>query len=338
MSEEHCVIIGNGPAANRAAFTLKELAPNLRVTMFGREVEGIHKPQLLPDYIAGKILERELWLTPLEVYKECGINIRLGQEVVRVDAGKRHLLLTHKEVVPFTGLIIAVGGKPRIPEPLQVFTDLMLTLKKPADARAWIHKLSQIESVMLVGGDLTSLVFAKALLSLGKRVTFLLDEDSFWPVQFNRDIEREVARRLIHRGAEVLEGEKLRRVTRVGEHALDCTTDQRTLRVGALGAFFGLVPDVKFLSRSGLDIDRGILVDEHLKTLFEGIYAAGDCAQVYHPELRDYWVSIGYQNALSLGRVAALNLSGGRLEAEPSAESIFKIGDIAVNTSWWLEF
>lgn len=338
MSEEHCVIIGNGPAANRAAFTLKELAPNLRVTMFGREVEGLHKPQVLPDYVAGKILERELWLTPLEVYKECGINIRLGQEVVHVDVGKKHLLLTHKEVVPFTGLIIAVGGKPRIPEPLQVFADLMLTLKKPTDARAWIAKLSQIDSVLLVGGDLTSWAFTKALLPLGKRLTFILDEDSFWPIRLSRDIERKASRLLIDRGVEVLEGEKLRRVTRVDEHALDCTTDQRTLRVGALGAFFGLVPEVKFLSRSGLDIDRGILVDEYLKTPFDGIYAAGDCAQVYHPELRDYWVSIGYQNALALGRVAALNLLGGRFEAEPSAESIFKMGDIAVNTSWWLEF
>jgi len=108
--------------------------------------------------------------------------------------------------------------------------------------------------------------------------------------------------------------------------------------VGMVGAFFGLVPDVGFLSRSGLTIDRGILVDEYLNTGFEGIYATGDCAQIYHPEIRDYWVSIGHENARNLGRIAALNLAGGRVRADVGKESIFDIEGIRVNTSWWMEY
>ena len=79
-------------------------------------------------------------------------------------------------------------------------------------------------------------------------------------------------------------------------------------------------------------------MDEYLKTRFDGVYAAGDCAQVYHPGLRDYWVSIGYSNAENLGRVAALNLVGGKVEARAASESIFHVEGIVVNTSWWSEF
>jgi len=99
-----------------------------------------------------------------------------------------------------------------------------------------------------------------------------------------------------------------------------------------------LIPDVKFLVHSGLPIERGILVDEYLQTPVEGVYAAGDCAQVYHPELRDYWVSVGFGNAKNLGRVAGLNLIGGRIQAEAAPESIFQLEGISVNTSWWTEF
>ena len=69
---------------------------------------------------------------------------------------------------------------------------------------------------------------------------------------------------------------------------------------------------------------------------FEGVYATGDCAQVYQPEIKDYWVSIGHDNAVSLGKTAALNLIGEKIKAEP--ECIFDVQGFCVNCSWWMEF
>ena len=113
-------------------------------------------------------------------------------------------------------------------------------------------------------------------------------------------------------------------------------TDHETVCADIVGAFFGLVPDVGFLAKSGLSIDRGILVDEYLNTGFKGVYATGDCAQVYHPEINDYWVSIGHDNAVALGKTAALNLIGEHIKAEP--ECIFNVNGFCVNSSWWMEF
>ena len=105
-----------------------------------------------------------------------------------------------------------------------------------------------------------------------------------------------------------------------------------------IGAFFGLAPNIQFLARSGLRVDRGILVDEYLNCGYEGVYATGDCAQIYHPEIHDYWVSIGHENAKFLGKAAALNLLGGTVEVEVAKESIFEVQGIKINTSWWTEF
>lgn len=338
MAEDHFVIIGNGPAANTAALTLRERAPDTRVTMISRELVRQYKPKLLPDFVAGKLSEEELYVRPLEFYKEHGIKLRLGQEVVDVDFTSRQVTLDHKEVVGYSGLIIAAGGRPHIPAPLQVFEDFMMTLKTVSDAHAWIERLSRIDSVLMVGGDLTSLAFTRALLSLGKRVSFILDEDSFWPLRLTQEIRDQVAQRLASKGVNVVECKRLERVARVSEDSLEVETDTDRLKVGAVGAFFGLVPDVRFLAHTGLLIERGVLVDEHLKTRFDGVYAAGDCAQVYHPGLRNYWISIGYTNAENLGRVAALNLVGGEVKARAAPESIFHVEGIEVNTSWWSEF
>ena len=338
MAEEHYVIVGNGPAANEAAATLRVHAPEARVTMIGRERTGYYRPDLLPGFISGRIPEEQLFVHAPGFYKERGIKLRIGQEVMSVDFSRKELKLEHKEIVRFDGLIIAVGAKPRIPEPLQAFEESMLPLKTMADARTWQEKLARVDSVLIIGGDLTSLSFTKALLSLKKKVSFVIDGECFWPLPFTPDLCQEVTKRLRTRGVDVIPGSKLKSVVRISEDLVGVETDSGSLETGAVGAFFGLVPDVKFLVHSGLHIERGILVDEYLQTPVEGVYAAGDCAQVYHPELRDYWVSVGFGNAKNLGRVAGLNLIGGRIQAEAAPESIFQLEGISVNTSWWTEF
>jgi NADPH-dependent 2,4-dienoyl-CoA reductase/sulfur reductase-like enzyme len=338
MSKEHFVVIGSGPAGHQAALTLREAAPAASVTVISRDQGLPYKPHLLPRWLAGEVVEKDLALCPFEAYREMGIRLRCGQKVRALDLSGRQLVLDHKELLPFTGLIIAVGGRPRIPEPVLPFKHLLFTLKTPADAVSWKEALALVDSVLILGGDLTSLAVTRALLTLGKKVFFLLDEDALWPLRPTPELLRDVGRGLSLRGVEVLASRRLKGIARLADSRYEVQVDGERVRVGMIGAFFGLVPDIRFLAGSGLRIDRGILVDEYLGTGFDGVYATGDCAQIYHPEIRDYWVSVGYNNALALGRTAALNLAGGRHRTEAGPESILEVQGIRVNTSWWLEF
>lgn len=167
----------------------------------------------------------------------------------------------------------------------------------------------------------------------------MFDEGAFWPLRGHRRLFAEAAESLARKGVEVLEGNRIKGIARLDSHRYEVRINGRKLEVGLVGAFFGLVPDVGFLARSGLTLDRGILVDEYLRAGVQGVYATGDCAQIYHPEINDYWVSIGHQNAVNLGRIAAINLAGGsRVQADIARESIFDVDGIRVNTSWWLEY
>jgi 3-phenylpropionate/trans-cinnamate dioxygenase ferredoxin reductase component len=338
MSEEHFIVIGNGPAGHHAAVMLRLEAPGARITLISKEPHGCYRPHLLPKWIAGSLKEEALYVCPVEEYKKMAIKFRSGQRVVALNPGPKELILDHKEVLRFSGLIIAVGGKPRIPEPLLIFKDVLFTLKTLENARVWREQIPQVESVLIMGGDLTSLAVTKALLSLGKKVFFMVNEEAFWPLRRSLPLFEEMSHRLRQKGVEVLADQRLKGITRKGDRDYEVQVGRQTARVGMIGAFFGLTPDVRFLAGSGLKLDRGVLVDEYLNTGFKGVYATGDCAQIYHPELRDYWVSIGHDNAVELGRTAALNLVGNSVKAETRGKCVFEVQGIRVNSSWWTEF
>jgi NADPH-dependent 2,4-dienoyl-CoA reductase/sulfur reductase-like enzyme len=318
--------------------TLRLEAPGARITLISKEPHGCYRPHLLTKWVSGTIKEESLYVCPVEDYKKMDIKFRSGQKVVALDPAQRELILDHKERLRFSGLILAVGGKPRIPEPLLIFRDVLFTLKTLEDARAWREEVSQVGSVLMMGGDLTSLAVTKALLGLGKKVYFMVTEEAFWPLRWSLSLFEEMSHRLRQKGVEVLADQRLKGITRKGNRDYEVQVGRETVRVGMIGAFFGLTPDVRFLAGSGLRLDRGILVDEYLNTGFKGVYATGDCAQIYHPTLRDYWVSVGHDNALELGRTAALNLVGNTVKAEGAGKCVYEVQGIRVNTSWWTEF
>ena len=337
MADKHYVIIGNGPAGREAALTLRKQDPAVRITVVNREGHRYYQPHRLPAYLAGKIGLKDIQSEPFSFYEERGIKLRLHQKVVALDPAARRITLGHQETLRFDGLIIAVGGRPRIPEPMLRFRQYLLTLKTLTDAEKWKRRLEAVDKVLIVGGDLTSFAVTKALLSLGKEVAFIFTAEALWPMRNAEEIMAAAAKTLTDNGVLVMEG-RLTDIQPGPDGGLLASTDRESAEAGLVGAFFGLVPDIGFLAGSGLCLERGILVDERLYAGFEGVYAAGDCAQVYHPELCDYWVSIGHDNAVALGRAAALNLAGGLERARVEPADIFCDQGVRANTSWWMEF
>jgi nitrite reductase (NADH) large subunit len=336
MAIEHYVIVGNGAAGNRAAEVIRDGDPEARITLISDEFFPFYYRHLLAYYVTGEKEESELAVYPASHYRDRRIRLRLGQTVCRVDFKEKTLFLKHMEKVHYTRLLLCIGSKPRVPEVHFSYSRHFTVMKTLAHARCLREKLDSVRNVLIAGGDLVSLRLAKAFLKKKIEVYFLIDEGSFWPLELTPDRRAELAESLSKVGIEVLPEDDLAGVEPTASGGYDVTTHKgKKLSCDMVGGFFGLVPDVDFLHGSGVDIDRGILVSESLETSVPHVYAAGDCAQVYNPEIRNYWVSIGWPNAERLGEVAGKNILGADVEAgEPPASALTYEG-IKVNTSWW---
>lgn len=335
---DHYVIIGNGPAGNHAADTLRDQDKDARITIIANESMIFYYRHKLTDFIKGKATEADLTVRPYSVYKDKNIRLRLGQQVDRIDPKEKVLYLKHMEIVSFTKLIIATGASPRALPSVSSFSKHLCFLSTYSDALAQIADIQGKKSFLVLGGDIISFKFIRMLKDMGKEVTVLLYSEAFWPFSLDAAMAEKVIKSLSNKGVNVLTGDFIKSVKPEGD-AFDIVTEKGLNRTfDRVYCFLGMIPNIRFLLGSGIDTDRGILVDDHLKTNFDDVYAAGDCAQIYNPDIKSYWLSIGWNNAKIQGAMAARNLLGAHNVVAPAPERLLEVEGISINTSWWESF
>jgi len=337
MATEHYIIIGNGAAANAAADVLRTHDSESQITLISDEFFPFYYRHCLREYIVGAREEERLLVRPPSHYKDQRIRLRLGQKVVKVDLQAHTLYLEHMEKLHFDKLFLCVGSKPRIPEAYNDCREHFTVMNTLTHARRLRQLLPQVEHVVVAGGDMVSCRIASTLRANGKEVTFLIDRDSFWPLELTPERRADLAPSLADKGIGLVD-DVLQGVQRTDTGYTVRTRGGTTIPCDLVAAFFGLVPNVDFLVGCGLDIDRGVLVDEFLRTNVPDVYAAGDCAQVYNPQIRNYWVSVGWPNAQRLGEIAANNLLGRSAQVDLPRTSVLTYDKIKVQTAWWREF
>ena len=335
---DHYVIIGNGPAGNAAADTLREADKDARISIISDEMFTFYYRHKLPQFLTGAVDEDALTVRPYTVYKENNIRMRLGQTVERIDPAERTLYLKHMEKVHYTKLILAVGGRPAVPPYLQNYKQHLTLMTKYTDALQVKPKIDKAKSILIIGGDLISLGVLKQLAKKKLKIEFLLSPECFWPLKLTPFMCDSIQAGLKKKGIKSHVADDIKIIEEM-KNGLVATTDSgRAFRVDLVGCFMGLTPNIGFVLGSGIDTERGVLVDDHLRSNFKDVYACGDCAQIYNPEIKDYWVSIGWHNAELQGRAAALNVLGDSKVIKPYKKGVLEVEGLKVNTSWWKKF
>jgi NAD(P)H-nitrite reductase large subunit len=94
-------------------------------------------------------------------------------------------------------------------------------------------------------------------------------------------------------------------------------------------------PNIRCVRGSGIEVNKGILVDLELHTSAEHVYAAGDCVEIYHPALRNYWINFGWPNAVEQGTLAGGNMTGEHGAYRISDTLAFEILGKSFRARWW---
>jgi 3-phenylpropionate/trans-cinnamate dioxygenase ferredoxin reductase subunit len=310
------VIVGAGAAGAMAAETLREEGYEGLVTLLESEPNGpVDRPNLSKDYLAGSAPEEWLPLRPQEFYRENGIEFRSAVRVERIDPAARMLTLAGGEQLAWGALLLATGATPvRLPVP-GARQSHVFTLRSLRDSRAIIGAAGLARCAVVVGASFIGLEVAAALRARKLEVHVVAPEAI--PMErvlgpelgaFVRELHEENGVRF-HLGSTV---------QRIGRDYVSISDGSRVpAELVVVG--IGVRPATELAVAAGIACERGVLVDEMLRTSAPGVWAAGDLARWPDPATGErvrveHWVL-----AQRLGQVAARNIlgAGERFRAVP---------------------
>ncbi|WP_022663924.1 NAD(P)/FAD-dependent oxidoreductase [Desulfospira joergensenii] len=331
----HYLILGNGPAGNKAALTLRENDPQALITIVSDEnIEFYYKPRLT-DYIAGKIGSDRLRVNDFKFYEDRNIRLRLGQKVEKIDPVGHRVILKHMEEVGYDRLVIASGSRARLLPSMESYAEHLNFVTSFREVMEIKEKVQEAKDFFLLGGDLVGFRFLNMLRSMDKNVTMLIFPDAFWPFNLTDEMLSAIEAGVTASGTRVYSRDSVSRI-RPRDRGFEITTKGGVQENADLVfSFNGLIPRVEFARGTGLDIDRGILVNEYMETSLDHIYACGSCAQIYNAGINSYTTSIGWPNAAIQGETAALNILGDHQKVESAGRKYFDLEGVQIKTSWW---
>jgi nitrite reductase (NADH) large subunit len=298
---EH-VIVGNGVAGVTAAQGIARADPEAEVHIFGAEPYPYYRRPLLWEFIAGQIEQDDLYFRPAAWYAERGIQLHLGVQVTALDPAAHRLTLANDSHVDYDRLLLATGGRSFIPPCEGTDKDGVFTLRTLDDALAIKTYARQSSTALVIGGGLLGLETARALRTAGLDVTVV----EFFPYLLPRQLDQEGAEVLQSllkaQGLAVVTGATTQAV--LGEVCADCIRlkDTRVIEGDLVIFSTGIRSEAKLAQAAGLEVKRGIVVDGHLQTSAEDVFAAGDAAEF---EGRVYGI---IPPAIDQARVAAVNM------------------------------
>lgn len=319
------VVVGNGIASYTFASSILKLMDDCRIEVFSQEAfSPYYRARILSLLKEGAGVE-ELEIQPEITDRRYSLqavhvdNIDPENKLVYTSDGKTH---------EYDVLVLANGAEAnRLPLPggrargifaLRTYDDVYAL-------RDWLRE--HRENPVVIGGGLLGLEAACEIARcINGRVTVMESYAWLLPRQLDRDSALYLQHRLEDMGVNVLCPVKTSNfLTHEGcVTAVKCD-DGFTVPSDTVVESVGIRSDIFLALDAGLRCDRGVLVDEHLRTSHEDIYAIGDVAQT------SSGVAGQLSAAMDMGRTLASVLSGGQTEYKAGApSSMLKVSGLDV--------
>lgn len=280
--------------------------------MLSAEKSGYYSRPGLAYYLTGELNEKQLFPFSAQDFNALGVHPQIAH--VKKILPEQHLVeLQDGGYLGYDRLLVATGAcaaRVNIPG-----ADLkgVVKLDNLIDAQQIMDQARRRRTAVVVGGGITALEIVEGLVSRGVKTHYFLRGDRYWHNVLDEIESRIVEGRLKDHGVKIHYHTELDEIlARNGNVGGVRMKDGGTLRCDIVAIAIGIRPRVKLARECGLEIERGILVDEYLQTSAADVFAAGDAAQVYDPFTGKYVIDSLWGPAREQGSIAGRNMAGGR--------------------------
>jgi NAD(P)H-nitrite reductase large subunit len=310
MPRRH-VIVGGGTAGYNAITVIRQLEPRDEpsdITLVS--AERPYSRMVLPYYLGRTIAESHVFTATPGRLAQLGVKPQLGRRAIGLDPRVGKLTLDDDTAVEYDDLLIATGSspvRPPIPGADGAGIHSFWTLEQ---ARRVVAEIQPGSHVVMVGAGFIAFTILNAILSLGARLTIVEIAPQILPRMIDRDGAGIVEAWLRRHGVEVRTGATVKAIEPVGGKRRLKLESGGDLDADVVVMATGIRPNLEWLRGSGIPVNRGVLVDEHLRSSVPTVYAAGDVAEgrdlvTGHPDVHAI-----EPTAMEHGRVAGANMAG----------------------------
>ncbi len=280
-ARERLVVIGNGMAGCRAVEEILARDPErYSIAIFGAEPRVNYNRIMLSPVLAGEKAFEDIIINGDDWYADNGITLIGGDPVAQIDRATQTVIARSGRVEPYDRLLIATGSDPFIiPVPGKDLPGVV-TFRDLDDVDRMLAAAERGGSAVVIGGGLLGLEAAHGLSLRGMQVTVVhlmptlmerqLDEAAGWLLK--AELER--------RGQVILTGADTAEIIEAGGHVAGVRLkDGREIPADIVVMAVGIRPATGLAKSAGLEVERGILVDDHMVTSDPAIFAVGECVQ-----------------------------------------------------------
>jgi nitrite reductase (NADH) large subunit len=304
------IIIGAGVAGYAAIEAIRTVDKSGEIIMVSDDPHGYYSRPGLAYYLTGELHDKTLYPRTQDDCKKLNFSFLKGS-VTRILRSEHALEIDGKSRLPYDKLLIAVGARALPLDIPDSKLEGVVKLDHLTDAKNILKLAKNGRIAVVVGGGITALELTEGLLARGMKVHYLLRGERYWSNVLDEIESKAVEGRLQAEGVELHYHSELKEIlgkkNRVSEIRLD---NGKTIKCDMLAYAIGIRPCLELVQGTDLNVDRGILVDEHLQTNDPDIFAAGDVAQVFDPLSGRAVLDSLWNPARNQGQVAGLNMAG----------------------------
>jgi NAD(P)H-nitrite reductase large subunit len=306
-SVERVVVLGNGIAGVTAADHVRRRHPRAQIDVVAEESHHLYNRMGIARLIYGRSAMQGLYLNPDSWYDEHGITPWLNTRARGINRAGGYVRLATGEKLPYDRVIIATGSSSFVPDIAGFGAAGTFVLRTAEDAlgvRAFAQR-EGAQRAIVAGGGLLGLEAAYALHKLGLRATVLERGDRLLRRQLDARASALLQAYLEGLGLEILTGAETLGLAANGRVRLAHLADGRAVGADVFLVAAGIKPNVELARDAGLMINRGVVVDDRMRTSDPAILAAGDVAE-HGGRLHGLWPT-----AVEQAEVAADTAVGG---------------------------
>lgn len=312
------LIIGGVAGGASAAARLRRLSEDAEIIMFEKGEHISYANCGMPYYIGNTIEERKRLFvqTPVSFGNRYDVDVRTLQEVTAIDREAHTVEVknlrngkTYRE--EYDILLLSPGAEPVIPELPGIHSEKIFTLRSVSDCDK--IKMQAVESLhdnakaVIIGGGFIGLEMAENLHKIGYQITVVEKADHILtPV--DEPIAAVAQKHLKDKGVQLITGNGISGFEENGDQLTVCLEDGQKLYCDLAVLSIGVRPNTTLAEAAGLEIGRGIKVNEYLQTSDERILAVGDAIEFPHPVTGIPYCNFLAGPANAQARIAAMNM------------------------------